>query len=87
MHDNTHTQRPTDPSVAAIDPLDVGALLSLQEAAPYAGLTYKTLLTYARNGRLKAKRIGWMWVTTHAAIDAYLESRSLNNIPKKYRRD
>jgi excisionase family DNA binding protein len=67
------------------DPLSVGELITLQDAAEYAGLTYKTLLTYARNGRLKAKRMGWIWVTTRAAIDEYLTSRDLNSIPKKYR--
>jgi excisionase family DNA binding protein len=67
------------------DPLTIGELISLQEAAEYAGLTYKTLLTYARKGRLRAKRIGWMWVTTKASIDEYMASRSLENIPHKYR--
>ncbi|MCG8353674.1 MAG: helix-turn-helix domain-containing protein [Chloroflexales bacterium] len=78
-----HTSQSDQPEV---DPLTIGELITLQEAAEYAGLTYKTLLTYARKGRLHAKRMGWMWVTTHAAIDMYLQSRDLRSIPKKYRK-
>ena len=79
------TDETNDPQFAP-DPLTIGELIPLQEAAVYAGLTYKTLLTYARKGRLRAKRIGWMWVTTKASIDEYLASRSLENIPHKYRK-
>mgnify|MGYP002783433542 CR=1 FL=1 len=68
-----------------IDPLTVGELISLAEAAEYAGLTSNSLKDYIRRGRLKAKKIGKFWVTTRAAIDEYLVSRHLDNIPKKYR--
>ena len=68
-----------------IDLLIIGDLISLQEAAKYAGLTKGTLHSYAKSGRLKAKKIGSFWVTTRAAVDAYLQSRHLENIPKKYR--
>jgi excisionase family DNA binding protein len=68
------------------DPLTVGNLISLQEAAAYAGLTKGTLHAYAKSGRLKAKKIGWMWVTTRAAVDEYLQSRDLESIPKRHRK-
>lgn len=68
------------------DPLSIGELISLQDAAEYAGLTKGTLHEYAKRGRLKAKKIGWMWVTTRAAIDEYLASRDLESIPKKHRK-
>jgi excisionase family DNA binding protein len=68
-----------------IDPLAVGELITLQQAAEYAGLTKRSLNDYIKRGRLKAKRVGLFWLTTHAAIDEYLASRSLDNIPKKYR--
>lgn len=68
------------------DPLTIGELISLQDAAEYAGLTKETLHGYAKRGRLKAKKIGPIWVTTRAAIDKYLASRNLDNIPKKYRK-
>ena len=79
MADPTDNQEP-------IDPLTVGELITLQEAAEYAGLTKGTLHEYAKRGRLKAKKIGLYWVTTRIAIDEYLASRSLENIPKKRRR-
>jgi len=68
-----------------VDPLTVGELITLAEAAAYAGLSHKSLRNYVLLGRLKAKKLGSQWVTTHAAVDAYLASRSLDNIPKKYR--
>ena len=74
-----------DPDEAQPDPLTIGELITLQEAAEYAGLSKNSLLAYAKNGRLKARKRGWMWFTTQAAIDAYLASRDLASIPKKYR--
>ncbi|NTV62927.1 MAG: helix-turn-helix domain-containing protein [Oscillochloris sp.] len=68
-----------------IDPLTVGELISLLEAAEYAGLTKDSLQGYIKRGRLKAKKIGNIWTTTHAAVDEYLASRDLDSIPKKYR--
>jgi excisionase family DNA binding protein len=67
------------------DPLTIGELISLQEAAEYAGLDKTSLPNYIRRGRLKAKKLGKMWVTTRASIDQYLQSRNIENIPKKYR--
>ena len=69
----------------ASDPLTIGELISLQEASIYTGLTKETLHGYVKRGRLQAKKIGWMWVTTRAALDAYMNSRDLDSIPKKYR--
>jgi excisionase family DNA binding protein len=68
------------------DSLTIGELISLQDAAEYAGLTRDSLQGYIRRGRLKAKKVGPIWVTTRAAVDAYLQSRSFDNIPRKYRR-
>jgi excisionase family DNA binding protein len=78
MADDTDNQEP-------VDPLTVGELITLQEAAEYAGLAKSSLHEYAKKGRLKAKKLGLYWVTTRAAVDEYLASRSLDNIPKKYR--
>ena len=82
MTDVPDNQAPQEP-----DPLTMGELITLQEAAEYAGLTRGTLHDYVRRGRLRAKKMGWMWVTTRAAMDEYLQSRHLENIPKKYRDD
>ena len=68
-----------------LDPLTVGELITLQEAAEYAGLDKGSLYNYVIKGRLKAKRVGWQWLTTKTAVDSYLSSRSLQNVPKKYR--
>lgn len=79
------TNDETPPPQSEPDPLTIGELISLQDAAEYAGLSRDTLHNYARLGRLRAKKIGWQWLTTRAAVDAYLLSRHLENIPKKYR--
>jgi excisionase family DNA binding protein len=76
---------PPDANLPPPNPLAVGDLITLAEAAEYAGLTKGSLLVYAKSGRLKAKKLGSQWVTTQAAVDEYLASRSLDNIPKKYR--
>jgi excisionase family DNA binding protein len=68
------------------DPLTIGELISLQEAAEYANLKQDSLHDYIKRDRLKAKKIGRFWVTTRAAVDEYLQSRHLENIPKKHRR-
>ena len=65
-----------------IDPLTIGELISLQEAAEYAGLEKGSLHNYAKNGRLKAKKLGPIWVTTKAAIDEYLNTRQTRRPPK-----
>ena len=69
------------------DPLTIGELITLAEAAEYAGLHRDSIHGYIKRGRLKAKKKGWMWMTTYAAVDEYLTSRTLENIPKKYRRE
>ena len=77
---------PNTPHDEVPDPLTVGELISLQQAADYAGLKKDSLHDYIKRGRLKAKKIGRFWVTTQAAVDEYLLSRSIENIPKKHRR-
>jgi hypothetical protein len=69
----------------APDLLAIGELITLQEAAEYAGLEKSSLHGYAKRGRLQAKKIGIYWVTTRAAVDAYLQSRDVESIPKRYR--
>lgn len=57
------------------DPLTVGELITLPEAAYYAGIAPAALRNYALRGRLRARRLGTQWVTTRAAVDEYLASR------------
>jgi excisionase family DNA binding protein len=80
-NDETNTLQPEQ------DPLTVGDLITLQEAAEYAGLSKESIHSYVKKGRLKAKKRGWMWFTTRTAVDEYLRSRHLENIPKKYRKN
>jgi hypothetical protein len=68
-----------------IDPLTIGELISLPEAAEKSGFSHELLKKTAKSGRLHAKKIGRDWVTTMAAIEEYKNSRSFKNIPKKYR--
>jgi len=68
------------------DSLTIGELITLEEAAEYAGLSKESIHSYVKKGRLKAKKRGWMWFTTRTAVDEYLGSRHLENIPKKYRK-
>lgn len=82
---STMTNDEIDNPLQEPDLLTVGELISLQEAAEYAGLTRDSLQGYIYRGRLKAKRLGPIWVTTKAAVDQYLQSRDLESIPKKYR--
>jgi excisionase family DNA binding protein len=67
------------------DLLTVGELISLRQAAEYAGLTKETLRNYVRRGRLRSRKLGSQWVTTRAAVDEYLSSRKLEHIPKIHR--
>lgn len=83
MSDEQHNREPKE---QAPDPLTIGELISLEEAAAHAGLTHQSLRNYAIKGRLRARKLGSQWVTTRAAVDEYLTSRSFENIPRKYRK-
>ena len=62
---------PTSP----IDPLTVGELITIPEAAQLTGLNSKFLAQLAAKGRLKAKKSGNAWLTTIEAVESYLRSR------------
>jgi excisionase family DNA binding protein len=59
-------------------------LITLEEASRRYGLSHAYLRRIAGNGRLKAKKIGRDWVTTPAAVEAYLSSRQKRGV---YRED
>lgn len=62
-------------------------LISLAEAAAISGLTIKHLGLLARQGTLKAKKIGRNWVTTREAVGEYLrDSFKRSKDPYKRRR-
>jgi excisionase family DNA binding protein len=58
------------------DPLTIGELIGLAEAAQLSGLSPTYLRDIARNGRLKAKKVGRDWLTTLAAIEEYKDTRA-----------
>ena len=78
QHDNQHHN-------PAADPLTVGELRPLKELAQEFPLTYHSLRTYAKSGRLRAVKFGNQWATTRKAIEEYLATRDLDSVPKKYR--
>jgi len=59
----------------AVDPLTVGELITLAEAAEKSELSHSLLRDIVRKGRLKARKSGNTWLTTLAAIEEYKRSR------------
>jgi excisionase family DNA binding protein len=50
-------------------------LLSLGEAAALTGLSASHLRLLASSGRIRAQKVGRNWITTEAAVRAYLADR------------
>ena len=62
-------------------------LLSLREAAARTGISASHLRLLARTGKVDAQRVGSYWVTTEAAVRAYLaDERLRKKDPYKRRR-
>ena len=61
-------------------PQDKNRLISLAEAARLYGFNRDYLSELARRGRLKAQRIGNMWVTTPADVEAFIASRQRRGV-------
>lgn len=56
-------------------PTDKDELISLADAAERYGFNRIYLAELARKGRLKAQKIGNMWVTTPANVETFIRSR------------
>jgi hypothetical protein len=54
---------------------DKTRLISMSEAAEIFGFNADYLARLARNGRLKAQKVGWAWVTTPADVEVFIASR------------
>ncbi|NWJ98977.1 MAG: hypothetical protein HXX20_24840 [Chloroflexi bacterium] len=63
------------PTTTPIDPLTIGELITLLEAAELSGLGYALLRRISGKGRLRAKKYGNTWLTTLAAVEEYKKSR------------
>lgn len=50
-------------------------LISLADASALYGFKQAYLATLARKGRLRAQKLGSIWVTTLADMEAYISSR------------
>lgn len=50
-------------------------LLSLPEVAELYGFNAKYLAQLAKKGRLRAQKIGGIWLTTRQDVEAYIRSR------------
>lgn len=57
------------------DPLTVGELISLADAAKLSGFGVRYLQDIAQSGRLRAKKIARNWLTTMAAVEEYKRTR------------
>lgn len=53
--------------------------MSLREAAARTGLSPSHLRLLARTGRIKAQKVGRDWLTTEAAVVAYLRDEALRS--------
>lgn len=59
--------------------MDGEELIPLSEAAAISGLTQEHLALLARRGRLAARKVGRDWLTTQAAVEAYLGNAHLRS--------
>lgn len=54
---------------------DKTRLISLPEAAELYGFNRRYLSAIARKGRLKAQKVGGVWLTTPSDVEEYIRSR------------
>jgi hypothetical protein len=54
---------------------DKTRLISLPEAAELYGFNPRYLGELARRGRLRAQKVGDVWITTQADVENYIRSR------------
>ena len=54
---------------------DKTRLISLPEAAELYGFNHRYLGNLARKGRLKAQKVGDVWITTPQDVEIYIASR------------
>jgi len=67
--------------------IDKDELISLEKAARICGLSRAALRRYAWQGKLKARKIANVWVTTLADVENYLEGRQRKRELRKRPRD
>lgn len=61
-----------------------GRLITLSEASEMYGFEQTYLSKLAQRGRLQAEKLGYMWITTPASVEKYIQSRKQRGM---YRHD
>lgn len=56
-------------------PPDKDELITLAQSAERYGFTHLYLRELARKGRMKAKKVGSIWLTTPADVEKFIRSR------------
>ena len=62
------------------EPDDKTRLISLADAAAIYGFDQRYLAKLAQKSRLKAEKLGNMWVTTKSDMEAYINSRQKRGV-------
>ena len=62
------------------EPDDKTRLISLADAAAIYGFDQRYLAKLAQKSRLKAEKLGNMWVTTKSDMEAYISSRQKRGV-------
>ncbi len=62
------------------DPNDKTRLISLPKAAELYGFNSRYLGNLARKGRLKAQKVGDLWITTPQDVEDYIASRQKRGV-------
>ena len=57
--------------------------ITIREAADLCGMSYYTLAQAAREGRIKARKSGDVWLTTREAISEAIKEGKLRPRPRK----
>jgi hypothetical protein len=65
------------------NPTDKNELISLADAAERYGFDHRYLATLARKGRLEARKLAGAWITTPAAVEAFIRSREQRGVYKE----
>ncbi len=59
-------------------------LLTLSQAAKYFGFSSDYFRRLAEKGRLKARKVGHIWLTTADDVEVFLASREKRGVYKKH---
>ncbi len=62
------------------EPDDKTRLISLADAAAMYGFSRNYLNNLAKRGRLKAQKLGNIWVTTRGDIEEFIQSRQQKGV-------